>query len=229
MNKTFFNADIKKGSGPDMYRAVANTGGIDRDREIILPSGVENLSKWLSENPVIFYGHSWMAWEAPKEEMLPIGRAERAAIVDDHIEIEWWFHDGEFAQSVKTLVDQQILNATSIGFIGKEWVTNPDDMIAVMKDEGLIETVDDVKLPTAICTKWELLELSVVSIPSNSEAEILRSYAPEGAVANAVKCLCDFPQGAKMFENARTEGPEAEATPVRRRTFAENYRGRYHG
>ncbi len=215
--------------GKTLYRATANTKAIDRDNEIILPSGCTNLKQWLATNPVIFYGHAWMSWDGESEEKLPIGRAEKAhrRKSDGAIEIAWWFHEGDFAQKVKYLVDETVLNATSIGFIAKEWESNPEVIEEIIESEG-IEQEKKAKLPGAVCTKWELLELSVVSIPSNREAEILRSLEPESALALALKSV-HLPAGKRsdtMSNSEDVEEVEADATPPQRcKTFAEKYQG----
>ncbi len=241
MEKLFFTSQIEgkeKQGDKEIYNAIANTKAIDRDNEIILPAGCENLTTWLKQNPVIFYGHAWMSYEAPTMEQLPIGRAVEAyRRKDGKIQIAWYFHDREFAQDVKTLVDEQMLNQTSIGFMPKSWVTAADAIEQLMSDEGIPpETItrgdeEFTKLPYGICTMWELLELSVVSIPSNREADILRSLGGsenQTRLAHAVKSLCA--RGARGNITAIAENDpeeqEAKATPARRRmTFAEKYQG----
>jgi hypothetical protein len=110
---------------------------------------------------VIYYDHACATWDAPREETLPIGKAIAGKIDPEKgLSISWKFTDLEFAQKVKHLVDLGVLNTTSVGFIPKHWDINSDGQRAY----------DDV----------ELLELSVVGIPSNREAEIQRSLTAKG-------------------------------------------------
>jgi len=233
MEKLFLNSQIKAKGDDEVYRAIANTKAIDRDNEIILPSGCENLKSWLKTNPVIFYGHAWMSFDGPSEEQLPIGRAVEAFMKKDgRIQIGWKFSDLDFAQQIRTLVDGEFLNQTSIGFMPKEWVTNVDEIEKLMSENDIApqevtrggETF--TRLPYGICTRWELLELSVVSIPSNREADILRSVDSDSAVALAIKSLSSVNSRGRIEEIAKDpEEQEAEATPARRRnTFADNHR-----
>lgn len=226
----------KDGDGREIYRAIGNTSVIDRDQEIILPSGVSNLKEWKNIPGPIFYGHAWMTSGPPTKEQLPVGGAIDAKMTDEGIEFAWVFSDLDFAQDVKYLVDVNMLNMTSIGFIGKKWELDPVKIRDIMDGEGIQIRRDDRDnevLPWAVATAWELLELSVVPIPANPEAEILRSMAPERreAVLSTVKSL-SLREGQNQDkiptnEVEESEESEAKANPARTRTFAENYNGKY--
>jgi len=154
--KVIEDCEVKK-IGERQYEFTASTSGIDRDGESILASGwdLRNFKK----NPVLMYAHDYRT--------LPIGKVPRV----------WTSKDGtlkntvqfppegtyEFADIVERLVDTGYLKTESVGFIPKEW------------DEG-----DGDKSPRRTYTKQELLEISIVPVPSNPDA--LRNAVDEGVI-----------------------------------------------
>jgi HK97 family phage prohead protease len=161
MDKMRVKGLITKGAEDAVYSAIASNAAVDRDNEIIMPTAFKNLAQYLKSNPVIYYDHAWATWDAPREETLPIGKAVNGKIDEESgLLLSWKFTDLEFAQKVKHLVDIGVLNTVSVGFIPKVWDIN---------SEG-----------TRVYTDVELLELSVIGIPSNREAEIQRSLTAKG-------------------------------------------------
>lgn len=172
-----FTAQITKQieGGKEVYTAWATRPTIDRDGEVVLPKGVSNLSEYLAKNPVVYYDHAWANWSAPTDTTLPIGKAISARIDKGGVITSFQFSDLPFAQQIKYLVDEGILNTLSIGFIGLQMVDTPEEIARVLKE-------NDVTLaatPRRVWTKWEILEYSVVGIPSNRDAEIIRGASPE--------------------------------------------------
>ena len=153
--KTLDDCEVKKVQDRT-YEFTASTSGMDRDGEVIQADGwdLRNFKK----NPVIAYAHDYRA--------LPIGRAPRV-----------WIHNGtlkntiefppegtyEFADIVERLVDTGYLKTESVGFIPKKW-----------------EDGDGEKAPRRTYTKQELLEISIVPIPSNPDA--LRNAVDDGVI-----------------------------------------------
>ncbi len=93
------------------------------------------------KNPVVLYAHDY--------ESLPVARALNVSPENERLVARFQFPpEGtyDFADTVRRLWASGFLNAVSIGFVPKEW-----------KDEQTI-------------SKWELLEFSIVPIPSNQEA-----------------------------------------------------------
>ena len=153
--KVIEDCEVKK-VGERQYEFTASTSTQDRDGEVINATGwdLRNFKK----NPVIMYGHDYRS--------LPIGKASRV-----------WLHNGtlkntvefppegtyEFADIVERLVDTGYLKTESVGFIPKKW-----------------EDGDGEKAPRRTYTKQELLEISIVPIPSNPDA--LRNAVEEGII-----------------------------------------------
>jgi len=140
-----------------IYEFTASTSAKDRDGEVIEALGwdLRNFKK----NPVIMYAHDYRT--------LPIGRAPRV----------WVSKDGElkntvefppegtyeFADIVERLVDTGYLKTESVGFIPRKW-----------------EDGDGEKSPRRTYTKQELLEISIVPVPSNPDA--LRNAIEDGII-----------------------------------------------
>lgn len=124
---------------------VASTDCIDSYDEIVEQSW--DLKRFQS-NPVILFGH--------KSRELPIGRATRCEVVNGALECTIRFASAEanpLAEQVMRLVEEQCLNAVSVGFYPRtvKWEKRDDREVLVLSDN-------------------ELHEISVVSIPANPEA-----------------------------------------------------------
>lgn len=142
-----FSGVINKGINEEqVYRFVASTDTVDRHGERILVSAwkLDNYKK----NPIILFGHD--AWSLENA----IGKAVAIEIQENKLVIDVVFSQAnDRAQKVKAMVEEGILNMVSVGFIPKK-----------------IETIDGI--PTI--TEAELLEVSIVQIPANPEAESIR-------------------------------------------------------
>jgi HK97 family phage prohead protease len=122
---------------------IGTTEGVDRDGEII-KSEAWQLEKYLA-NPVVQWAHDYS--QPPIGKTISIRRDGTNTIFG----IE--FADYEFADTIFKLCKGGFLNATSVGFIPIEYVPG---------QKGTGKTY----------TKVELLELSIVPVPSNPEALI---------------------------------------------------------
>ena len=133
----------KKGGDVEQadVRLLASTEAVDRDGEVIMQSGWD-LTHFL-KNPVILWAHDYTS--------LPIGKALRVEKTSKGLEIDIKFASEKAnpkAQQVKTLIDEGIQNAGSVGFIP----TKRNE-----QDESIIEEA-------------QLLEFSLVPVPANPEA-----------------------------------------------------------
>ena len=149
------DCEVKK-VGEREYEFIASTIGMDRDGEVIDPAGWD--LKNFKKNPVIMYGHDYSG--------LPIGRAPKVGISNGALKNTVEFPpEGtyEFADIVERLVKEGFLNTESVGFIPKEW-----------KDGN------GGKGPRRTYTKQELLEISIVPVPSNPDA--LREAVEKGVI-----------------------------------------------
>lgn len=142
--------------GEEIYTFVVTKEVEDRVGDVVVISGgrFENYLK----NPIVLFNH--------QKDTLPIGRAESIYIKGDMLIANIRFSSDFFAQRVRNLVDEGILNATSIGFIPLKQEPKPNGGIKILE--------------------WELLEISIVNIPANPYA-LLQKYLENGIVYNYEK------------------------------------------
>ena len=160
-----FDVVIEKDTKAMKARTVTariSTTSIDRDGDVLLPSGID--LKDFRKNPVVLLNHD--------QGGLPVGRAlsvkrESGGIIAEvqfaerpagHPSSVEWIPDTVF-----NLFQQGILKAFSVGFIPLE-MREPTDKD--MKKFG-----EDVR---NVISKWSLLEFSVVNVPANQDALVLQ-------------------------------------------------------
>jgi len=140
--------------------ATITTASVDRDGDQVDPAGLD-VSKYL-RNPVVLYAHDYQA--------LPVGRCVALNRTGDQWRAQWtWLQKDDFADRVRNAWDQQVLSACSIGFRPLASQPRPD--------------ANGGRLFTAA----ELLEFSIVPVPSNQEA--LRALKAFGLVARSGRVL----------------------------------------
>ena len=152
--KTFM-AEIK--DVPDTERTLdftISTGAVDRDNDTVDPKGwvVENYLK----NPVVLFAHDYHS--------LPIGRAISLTQTDGALKsrVEFTSKDlNPMGDTVYRMLKGGFLKATSVGFKPIDYKSSKDDS----RPYGLD------------FSKQELLEYSIVPVPSNPEALIGASAA----------------------------------------------------
>jgi hypothetical protein len=136
-----------------IFEAMISTEEIDRDGDILLASGVE-LDNYL-KNPVVVFSHSY---SSPDDV---VGRAmEVQPMPGKGVRAKWRFvSDGinQRADLVRRLWAGGFLNAISVGFIPKQ--------ASEIKDGD-----NPDEYPGRIFSQWELLEFSIVVVPSNQSA-----------------------------------------------------------
>lgn len=118
---------------------VGSTETADRVGDIVKMAGVD-LTNY-KKNPIILFNHDYDK---------PIGKALDVQVIDNKLVFKIQFADTDFGREIYYLLKNGYMNASSIGFIGKEYEPN---------DFGGITF-----------TKIELLELSIVSVPCNPNA-----------------------------------------------------------
>jgi HK97 family phage prohead protease len=140
--KSFLNEGVK--AEEDGYIFNVSVEVVDRDNEVLLVDGAD-LTNY-EKNKIVLFNHDlnkvigkalWLkkTKDTPKKLIAKIS-----------------FATTEFAQEIKKLVDEGVLNAVSIRFIPKSSTK--------MKEFGDATVYD----------KWELLEISIVSVGANPEA-----------------------------------------------------------
>jgi HK97 family phage prohead protease len=153
MNKQFKFPEAQAKDFNDDERsfvATASDEGVDRDGEAILSEGWD--LKNYKSNPVVMLAHNYMMGG---RESLPVGKAEWVKTKDKKLIFKPTFAPTELGQEIYTLYKGGFLNAFSVGFIPREWEDSNGD---------------GIKKPKRICKRAELLEISVVAVPSNPRA-----------------------------------------------------------
>lgn len=143
MDKDFLEATITK-ADDGSFIAIASTNSVDRHGEVVDNNGWD--LKAFKKNPVILWGHdhSEPAIGVSKKTWVE-GTGKKAKLM-----IQPLLHDvTEKARAIKQLVDMGVIKTLSVGF-------KP------------LESPDGITF-----TKNELLEVSMVNVPANSDAMML--------------------------------------------------------
>jgi len=157
-----FNSTIRANSEDEDSNVSwfrASTNELDRHGTIIEPRGIDTSN--FSHNPVFMWGHDAYGGDSPPDMANILGRVVDFKKSDSEFDIgvEWASH--ERAVMARDLVRAGFLSGVSVGFI-------PDP------DGTSTRTVDGSEVP--VYTKTELVEVSLVPVPSNPSAlAIMRS------------------------------------------------------
>jgi HK97 family phage prohead protease len=146
-----------------IYHGIASTADEDRDNEIILPSSFKNLDTVVKEQAPMYFQHAWRTSGPADETKMPVGKIVAAAQSPTDLQIRWIFAAGgpmTFAPKVQWMVDHGFLKYLSICATPIKWETD--------------------KQGRRVYTEMELLEVSVVGIPSNRGAIILNEMKVAG-------------------------------------------------
>ena len=130
---------------------LISTSDVDRDKEILLPRGAD-LTHYMA-NPQVLWAHSY---QTP-----PIGRAAWVKKKPEGLLAKTIYAATELADEIWQLVSGGFLPARSVGFIPLE---------SHEPDEKEIRKYPERAEARRIIDKWELLEYSVVPVPSNRQA-----------------------------------------------------------
>lgn len=142
-----------KDEDDEFDKATITTANKDRHGDIVKTSGID--TKHYMTNPVVLFqhGHSLSG-------TLPVGKATELKMHRSSIDATWqWATESlnPMAQHVKAQWREGFLNATSIGFLAVE--------VNIIEDDK-----KDTWFPNYEITKSELLEFSIVAVPSNRES-----------------------------------------------------------
>ncbi len=155
MNKRFkqYNAIVEQVSDRKMSFTIS-TASVDRDNDTIDPKGwqLDNYAK----NPVVLWAHDY--------SQPPVGKAVNIQSTAEGLKAEVEFVPkgvNPFADMIHEMVKGGFLNATSVGFAGKDFAKSKD------REHGY-----DFK-------SQELLEFSIVPVPANPEALVQRGLKNE--------------------------------------------------
>lgn len=164
MQKKTFEFDISVDPGKREVVSIISTDAIDRDGEVVLPSGLKK--KNYAGNPVVLVNHNY--------ESLPIGKSLWIKTAGDKVLAKTYITDKtQLGQDVFGLLQDGILNAVSIGFV-------PSKSGAPTEKE--IKARPELAAAKNMIREWELLEYSFVTVPCNPEALTLavsKGYSAE--------------------------------------------------
>ncbi len=193
-----------KDDGSSKFRMTSLA--VDRDGEVVVPEGMD-LDNWIN-NPVILWAHGW-----GESRSMPIGKGLTNTIkrtkkyIDANIIFD---EEDEFALKIQGKVRNGFLSTGSIGFIPKEIGREP-----ILTGQTGVTFI-----------KSELLEFSVVPVPSNPNATVSRGYtavrreynqfaadcAKMGhAIDNQAAMLVDAWLHDQELRHAKTQEPEKVA------------------
>lgn len=183
--KVLDDCEVKKLAERE-YEFTASTSVQDRDGEVIEVEGWD--LKNFKKNPVVMYAHDYRT--------LPIGKAPKVWVSEGRLKNTIEFPPQgtyEFADIVERLVGTGYLKTESVGFIPKKW-----------------EDGDGEEAPKRTYTKQELLEISLVPIPSNPDA--LRNAVNDGIITTKELEILTKPEETEDFIHIPVRQCEITAT-----------------
>lgn len=182
---------------PALARFILSDGSVNKYGYRVLTAGISLAA--FKKNPVMLWVHN--------RESFPVGRWEDIKVEGDKLTAEAVFDTNalnQAAQIVKSMVDQGILSACSIGF----------DPIEMSDDPKLL--LPGQRRPTI--TKCELEECSICPVPANSNAVKLSfskkglTLAADATEAQIETLLPSLKTAPKMEEIIKALGLPTNAT-----------------
>jgi HK97 family phage prohead protease len=174
-------AQTRAGSDVRTITFVASSDTLDRHGTRILPMGIDT-SRYES-NPIVLWGHDGYGGFSKPDAENVIGKAVRLRKTDKRLEADVQFLPAEVnpkAEMVLGMVRAGAVSAVSIGFIPRE----------------IIRESDDSGREIPVIRRSELLEISVVPIPSNPDALATRSRVSESVIRDTFRlALFDHQRG----------------------------------
>lgn len=180
--------------GVDMNQRLLHMTGTaevkDRDGDIVVANGVD-LSNYL-KNPVFLWSH---VYSGPAS--VPLGKAIKVIKRKNPNRVDFTIQFSSmglnpFADMVLALYNEGIINASSIGFIPREWEK--------LDEEG--KDGDMLYWRGRKFTKTELLELSGCAVPANPAAlqHAIKGYAHPQTTENDRKSIYQILMGEKVLD-----------------------------
>ena len=166
------DTEIRQSSKDEgVFTFVISTGDKDRHGTRVNPDGVDFES--FKSNPVVLFNHDYNRI---------IGTASNIRRAGDKIIADMRFDEDGFSQEIKGKVERGVLRATSIGFMVKEWsYDEEEDTWKIMQSE--------------------LLEFSVVTVPSNRNALIMRDAEFKSLQSTVEKLVRTVERQAQIVES----------------------------
>lgn len=165
--------------------AIVSTATIDRDGEIILPSAYEARLDVYRRNPI----HIWM--HDPRDLDNYLGRCTEIAVTPEGLRAVFAYAlEQPRGRQAYDLIRMGALSCYSVGFAPIEWVRGSEVDRLTPAQRAEVQGIDLSRV-SRIYTQVELREISLVGIPSNTEAFVLGraagedSFTPPQAVQDA--------------------------------------------
>lgn len=177
----------------DTAIAAISTDTIDRDKEVMLPKGVDfdNFNK----NPVVLWVHDYSG--------TPVGSAQWVKQGRKYIKAKWRWAETEKAKEIRQLWDGGFLNAISVGFIvNKSHEPTPAEIKRNPEWADVRRIIDE----------WELLEFSIVPVPANPDA---LASIKELNISDTTKKELGIEEGVTVFEEKKSEETNNEDVDVK--------------
>jgi hypothetical protein len=182
-----YPCDIVTKTNDNTEKAIITTNNKDRHGHIVETLG-GNIKPYMA-NPVVLFQHGF----DPLYGTLPIGKTCSIDAKDTSMVAQWEWASVEMNARVIEVKNQwrgNFLNSTSIGFI-------PTSVEELPKEEQ-----KNIWFPSLRIKTWELVEFSVVSIPSNREA--LRKNFTNDIVPFLERMACNHDHLLKMVTELYT-------------------------
>jgi phage head maturation protease len=160
----------------------ASTRRMDRDKEVILPNGMD-LTQY-NKAPVLLFAHQWSG--------MPIGSMDKTHSDGYGIRGVAKFASTQRGQEVWTLVKEGHLRTSSIGFIPTQVVEQGDPLFDKLLEHALMNwdefRKEDARQVKRFITKGIMLENSIVPVPANPDA-LVQAIESKGFDPELVKML----------------------------------------
>ncbi|MBO6739051.1 MAG: hypothetical protein JJ916_04240 [Phycisphaerales bacterium] len=135
---------------------TANTGDIDLDNEVVIPSGAN--TAYFERNKMIFADHMYdlnqVAGKMRRLDKYPSETDHQSWRVRAHI------NDNPIGNTVRTIVEETGQIGVSIGFIAKDYGAPTEDERKRFKSA-------DGSTPHSVVREWDWFELSFTALPCN--------------------------------------------------------------
>jgi HK97 family phage prohead protease len=167
-----------------------NNDDIDRHGTVVMPSGARTHN--FEQNPVVMWQHGHGVAGS-----VPIGRAESIRTEDNALFAQVRFDENDsFAREIRRKVEEGFVNAASIGF-------RPSNQRSDTIDGEQVTVVDE----------WELVEFSMVSVPSNPSALVESRNYINTIAQRVADTVTEKIQRRKIYENQEEQEDSAPASP----------------
>lgn len=149
-------------NGKKLFPMIISTNDVDRVGDIMDIAGAD-LTEY-KMNPVVMNNH----WRPT------IGVTEKIETINNSKLLAWFWFDEitKESQERKAQIESGSVRTSSIGFEPIEWEDVPIDATNIDLLKGRTRWINSIRK----YTKWILIEWSVVDIPANTQAQILRAY-----------------------------------------------------